>query len=257
MDVDECYAPESPASRLPQACGAAMLRGLAPALKANTSACAVGCGASARRQGVHSHMKICSCTFRNAHGRWPSGCAARLEVHVVRFAVWRISSAARAALREALALGSSVPMRSCAARAALRGASPLPHLLQRAMACEAIVASLVGTTRFFGWRGRRPTCLQPCAKANNHGLTGTARCNKCGSGLAPRSAARAALDLKGTEDLKASAPRSAARAALDLKGAKDPKASASRCAARAARSQGKPLSASQDLSRCAKAIDLY
>ena len=33
-----------------------------------------------------------------------------------------------------------------------------------------------------------------------------ARCNKCGSGLAPRSAARAALDLKGAEDLKASAP---------------------------------------------------
>jgi len=61
-----------------------------------------------------------------------------------------------------------------------------------------------------------------------------ARCNKCGSGLAPRSAARAALDLKGAEDPKASASRSAARAALDLKGAEDPKASASRCAARAA-----------------------
>ena len=95
-------------------------------------------------------------------------------------------------------------------------ASPLLHLLQRAMACEAIVACLVGTTQFLGWRCRRPTCLQPCAKANNHGLTGTARCNKCGSGLAPRSAARAALDLKGAKDLKASAPRSAARAALDL-----------------------------------------
>ncbi|MFF5865391.1 hypothetical protein, partial [Pseudomonas sp. NPDC012596] len=42
-----------------------------------------------------------------------------------------------------------------------------------------------------------------------------ARCNKCGSGLVPRSAARAALGLKGAEDLKASASRSAARAALD------------------------------------------
>ncbi|MEN4829188.1 hypothetical protein ABEH27_22080, partial [Pseudomonas sp. P39-UII1] len=61
-----------------------------------------------------------------------------------------------------------------------------------------------------------------------------ARCNKCGSGLAPRSAARAALDLKGAEDPKASASRSAARAALDRKGAEDPKASAPRSAARAA-----------------------
>ena len=106
------------------------------------------------------------------------------------------SSAARAAHREVLASRSSAPLRSSAARAALRGASPLPHLLQRAMACEAIVVSLVGMTRCFGWCCRRPTCLQPCAKADNHGLTGTARCNKCGSGLAPRSAARAALDLR-------------------------------------------------------------
>jgi len=44
-----------------------------------------------------------------------------------------------------------------------------------------------------------------------------ARCNKCGSGLAPRSAARAALDLMGPKDPKASAPRSAARAALGLR----------------------------------------
>jgi len=49
-----------------------------------------------------------------------------------------------------------------------------------------------------------------------------ARCNKCGSGgaairLAPRSAARAALDLKGAKDLKASASRCAARAALGLR----------------------------------------
>jgi len=61
-----------------------------------------------------------------------------------------------------------------------------------------------------------------------------ARCNKCGSGLAPRSAARAALDLKGAEDPKAGASRCAARAALDLKGAEDPKAGAARSAARAA-----------------------
>ena len=52
-----------------------------------------------------------------------------------------------------------------------------------------------------------------------------ARCNKCGSGLAPRSAARAALDLKGAEDSEASASRCAARAALDLKGAEDAVAS--------------------------------
>ncbi|MEN4829830.1 hypothetical protein ABEH27_25415, partial [Pseudomonas sp. P39-UII1] len=39
------------------------------------------------------------------------------------------------------------------------------------------------------------------------------------SGLAPRSAARAALGLMGAEDPKTSASRSAARAALDLKDA--------------------------------------
>jgi len=61
-----------------------------------------------------------------------------------------------------------------------------------------------------------------------------ARCNKCGSGLAPRSAARAALDLKGAEDLEVSTSRCAARAALDLMGAEDLKASTSRSAARAA-----------------------
>ncbi|MFF5865659.1 hypothetical protein, partial [Pseudomonas sp. NPDC012596] len=86
--------------------------------------------------------------------------------------------------------------------------------------------SLGGSTRFFGWHCCRLTCLQPCAKADNHGLAGTARCNKCGSGLAPRSAARAALDLKSTKKPKASASRSAARAALDLKSTKKPKASA-------------------------------
>ncbi|MFF5866543.1 hypothetical protein, partial [Pseudomonas sp. NPDC012596] len=35
--------------------------------------------------------------------------------------------------RAALALRLSAPLRSSAARAALRGASPLPHLLQRAV----------------------------------------------------------------------------------------------------------------------------
>jgi len=54
------------------------------------------------------------------------------------------------------------------------------------------------------------------------------RCNKCGSGLAPRSAARAALGLKGAKNPKAGASRCAARAPLDLKGAEDTKASAAR-----------------------------
>ncbi|MEN4829002.1 hypothetical protein ABEH27_21125, partial [Pseudomonas sp. P39-UII1] len=53
------------------------------------------------------------------------------------------------------------------------------------------------------------------------------------SGLAPRSAARAALGLKGAEDPKPSAPR----AALDLKGAEDPKASASRLKTQSVRPQ--------------------
>ncbi|POF97730.1 hypothetical protein BGP81_13810 [Pseudomonas putida] len=34
-------------------------------------------------------------------------------------------------------------------------------------------------------------------------MAGSARCNKCGSGLAPRSAARAALDLTGATTLEA------------------------------------------------------
>jgi len=72
-----------------------------------------------------------------------------------------------------------------------------------------------------------------------------ARCNKCGSGLAPRSAARAALDLKSAEDPQASASRSAARAALDLKGAEDLKASASRCAAGGARSHEQQINNGQ------------
>jgi len=116
------------------------------------------------------------------------------------------SSAARAAHREALALGSLAPMRSSAARAALRGASPLPHLLQRAMAWEAIVASLVGMTQFFGWRCCRLTCLQSCAKADNHGLTGMARCNKCRSGLA-RDAPRGRRSVSRALKILRQAPR--------------------------------------------------
>jgi len=42
--------------------------------------------------------------------------------------------------------------------------------------------------------------------------------------LAQRSAARAALDLIGAKDLKASASRCAARAALDLRNAEKPTA---------------------------------
>ena len=60
-----------------------------------------------------------------------------------------------------------------------RGASrinPLLHLLQRGHACEAMVVS-------------RFARLKTCAKAGNHGVTGSARCNKCRSGFtrdAPR-----------------------------------------------------------------------
>jgi len=86
-------------------------------------------------------------------------------------------------------------------------ASPLLHLLQRAMACEAIVACLVGMTQFFGWRCRRPICLQPCAKADNHGLTGTARCNKCRSGLA-RDAPRGRRSICASPQKPSQAPGS-------------------------------------------------
>ncbi|MBA1202729.1 hypothetical protein G7009_13360 [Pseudomonas capeferrum] len=48
----------------------------------------------------------------------------------------------------------------------------------------------------------------------------------------PRSAARAALDLKGAEDLPTGTARSAARAALDLKGAEDLPTGTARSAAR-------------------------
>ena len=94
-------------------------------------------------------------------------------------------------------LGFEVGQKSSAARAALRGTSPLPHLLQRGHACGRGVARLGGVFE------TGETAVAPVEKtrqdnkADNHGLTGLARCNKCGSGLVPRSAARAALDLKG------------------------------------------------------------
>jgi len=98
-----------------------------------------------------------------------------------------------------------VGRKSSAARAALRGTSPLPHLLQRGHACGRGVVSL-GVWLETGDAAAMPTqkSSQP-TKAGNHGLTGSARCNKCGSGLVPRSAARAALDLTGAESATANA----------------------------------------------------
>ena len=95
-----------------------------------------------------------------------------------------------------------VGRKSSAARAALRGTSPLPHLLQRGHACER------GVARFGGEFETGKAAVAPAGKSrqgnktDNHGLTGSARCNKCGSGLVPRSAARAALDLRPTTNLK-------------------------------------------------------
>ncbi len=87
-----------------------------------------------------------------------------------------------------------VPGRSSAARAALRGASPLPHLLQRGHACGRGVAGLGARLETSGAAAMPTQKSSQPNKADNHGLSGSARCNKCGSGLAPRSAARAALD---------------------------------------------------------------
>jgi len=73
-----------------------------------------------------------------------------------------------------------------------------------------MVVSLGGSTSFFGWRCWRLTCLQPCAKANNHGLTGTARCNKCRSGLArdaPRGRRSISKALKIPRQALSDAPR--------------------------------------------------
>ena len=64
--------------------------------------------------------------------------------------------------------------------------------------------------QFFGWRCRRPICLQSCAKADNHGLTGTARCNKCRSGLArdaPRGRRSVSWALKISRQALREAPR--------------------------------------------------
>jgi len=121
------------------------------------------------------------------------------------------SSAARAALREALALGSSAPLRSSAARAALRGASPLPHLLQRAIPVRPWLSALAHDLKTGEAAAVPAEKPRRATKAKTMAYQAMARCNKCGSGLAPRSAARAALDLKGAKDPKASASPGGAR----------------------------------------------
>ncbi len=105
--------------------------------------------------------------------------------------------------RHGFVLGGVSPVRSSAARAALRGASPLPHLLQRGHAWGRGVASLGARFEASGAAAVPPQGSSQTNKGENHGLSGSARCNKCGSGLAPRSAARAALDLTGTRKTKA------------------------------------------------------
>ncbi len=100
-------------------------------------------------------------------------------------------------------LSLEVEHRSSAARAALRGASPLPHLLQRGHACGRGVACLGACLETGGAAGAPASKSSRADKADNHGLSGSARCNKCGSGLVPRSAARAALDLTGAKYLSA------------------------------------------------------
>ena len=88
------------------------------------------------------------------------------------------------------------PLRSSAARAAHRGTSPLPQVC-----CNA---PWPDTPRFkpclydaISSLHQQPLCqIPPCAKADTLPSQAMARCKKCGSGLAPRCAARAALDLK-------------------------------------------------------------
>ncbi len=103
------------------------------------------------------------------------------------------------------ALTLSAPVRPSAARAALRGTSPLPHLLQRGHACRRGVASLGARLETSGAAVVPTQKYSHPTKTDNHGLTGSARCNKCGSGLVPRSAARAALDLTDAESATANA----------------------------------------------------
>ncbi len=115
------------------------------------------------------------------------------------FVAWEIERRPRGASR-VYALTLSAPVRSSAARAALRGTSPLPHLLQRGHACGRGVVRL-GVLFEAGEVAVAPAGKpRQGNKADNHGLSGSARCNKCGSGLVPRSAARAALDLTGNKN---------------------------------------------------------
>ena len=121
--------------------------------------------------------------------------------------------------REALVLVSSASMRSSAARAAHRGQA------RSYICCNAPFQSGHGCSP---WRTAEDRWGAGSASQKNRvvltrlatmAYQAMARCNKCGSGLAPRSAARAALDLKGAEDLKAGASRCAAQTALDIMGA--------------------------------------
>ncbi len=109
------------------------------------------------------------------------------------------------------ALTPSAPVRSSAARAALRGASPLPHLLQRGHAWGRGVACLDACLKTGGAADAPVEKSSQGNKAGNHGLTGLVRCNKCGSGLVPRSAARAALDISSPTPLEPGPSRSATR----------------------------------------------
>jgi len=102
------------------------------------------------------------------------------------------------------------PVRPSAARAALRGTSPLPHLLQRAEPVRPWLPALVHVVRRAG-RHQYPS-RNPVMPTRLKTMASQAwpRCNKCGSGLVPRSAARAALGLTGAESVTANtreAPR--------------------------------------------------
>ncbi len=156
-----------------------------------------------------------------------------------------------------LVVTSLLPVRSSAARAALRGTSriaapPLPHLLQRGHACGRGVVSL-GAWLETGDAAAMPTqkSSQP-TKAGNHGLTGSARCNKCGSGgaairLVPRSAARAALDLPGAIKPKANTctPKNNLNPTLTAQPLSAPGATRPRSAPRADSVQPRPGAASR------------
>jgi len=95
----------------------------------------------------------------------------------------------------------AAPVKSSAARAAHRDARPLPHLFQASLSCA------YGARTLGAWLEIDKERLPPLqyrmeqtrrtAVASQDGL---AR-NKCGSGLASRCAAQAALGLTGAEML--------------------------------------------------------